>query len=100
LKTDELRAACDASGLPFRSTAELTPMDGLIGQERALEAVFESEEFERQKAGTKREAGHIAADGRYPEGSFNAAVAQTLIRNLEQLKTIRAASAATVPPSA
>jgi hypothetical protein len=38
LKPDELRGTCDAATLPFRSTAELAPLEGLIGQERALEA--------------------------------------------------------------
>lgn len=38
LKCEELRAACDPAALPFRSTRELTPLDRLIGQERALEA--------------------------------------------------------------
>jgi lon-related putative ATP-dependent protease len=38
LKADELRATCDPATLPFRSTAELEPLEGLIGQQRALEA--------------------------------------------------------------
>jgi lon-related putative ATP-dependent protease len=38
LKAEELRAACDPVTLPFRSTAELAPLEGLIGQDRALEA--------------------------------------------------------------
>jgi hypothetical protein len=38
LKADELRAACDPATLPFRSTAEIAPLLGLIGQERALDA--------------------------------------------------------------
>ena len=38
LKAEELRATCDASSLPFRSTAELEPLHGLIGQQRALDA--------------------------------------------------------------
>jgi predicted ATP-dependent protease len=38
LKAEELRATCDASSLPFRSTAELEPRHGLIGQQRALDA--------------------------------------------------------------
>jgi predicted ATP-dependent protease len=38
LKAEELRATCDPATLPFRSTAELEPLHGLIGQERALEA--------------------------------------------------------------
>ena len=38
LKPEELRAVCDAARLPFRSTEELSPLDGMIGQERALGA--------------------------------------------------------------
>jgi predicted ATP-dependent protease len=38
LKPEELRALCDPSALPFRSTAELPPLDGMIGQERAVSA--------------------------------------------------------------
>jgi lon-related putative ATP-dependent protease len=38
LKADELRATCDPATLGFRSTAELVPLDGVIGQERALDA--------------------------------------------------------------
>lgn len=38
LKFEELRATCDPGTLPFRSTAELQPLQGLIGQQRALDA--------------------------------------------------------------
>ena len=38
LKAEEVRATCDPAALPFRSTAELMPLEGLIGQERALDA--------------------------------------------------------------
>ena len=38
LKADELRATCDPASLPFHSTAELEPLRGLIGQQRALDA--------------------------------------------------------------
>ena len=38
LKAEELRATCDPATLPFRSTAELEPLHGLIGQQRALDA--------------------------------------------------------------
>jgi len=38
LEPGDLRAVCDAATLPFRSTAELPPVDGLIGQERAATA--------------------------------------------------------------
>jgi lon-related putative ATP-dependent protease len=38
LKPEELRAVCDSAALPFRSTEELSPLEGMIGQERALTA--------------------------------------------------------------
>jgi len=38
LKPEELRAVCDPATLGFASTAELPPLDGMIGQERALDA--------------------------------------------------------------
>ncbi|HEU5394930.1 MAG TPA: AAA family ATPase, partial [Candidatus Methylomirabilis sp.] len=38
LKPEELRAVCDPATLPFRSTAELPPLDGMIGQDRAVSA--------------------------------------------------------------
>jgi lon-related putative ATP-dependent protease len=38
LDPQQLRAVCDAVSLPFRSTEELSPLDGMIGQDRALAA--------------------------------------------------------------
>ncbi|MBI4413536.1 MAG: AAA family ATPase, partial [candidate division NC10 bacterium] len=38
LKPEELRAVCDPTTLPFRSTADLSPLDGMIGQDRAVSA--------------------------------------------------------------
>jgi predicted ATP-dependent protease len=38
---------------------------------------------------SQRPAGEIGPDGRYPEGSFNEAVRQTLMENIERLKTLR-----------
>jgi predicted ATP-dependent protease len=38
LSPAEVRAVCDPATLPFRSTADLPPLDGLIGQERAATA--------------------------------------------------------------
>jgi predicted ATP-dependent protease len=38
LKPDELRAVCEAALLGFQSTEELAPLDGMIGQDRALNA--------------------------------------------------------------
>jgi len=39
LSADQLYRACDLSCLAFGSTAELEPIDGMIGQARALEAL-------------------------------------------------------------
>jgi hypothetical protein len=38
LKPEELRAICDPATLPFDSTTELPPLDGMIGQDRAVSA--------------------------------------------------------------
>ncbi len=38
LRPAELRAVCDPATFRFRSTAELPPLDGMIGQERAVAA--------------------------------------------------------------
>lgn len=35
----ELRAECDPAALPFDTTAALEPLEGLIGQDRAVEAI-------------------------------------------------------------
>lgn len=43
---------------------------------------------------SKRDPGEVGSDGRYPDGTFNAAVVQALMRNLEQLKAVRAVTAA------
>ena len=202
LKAEELRATCDPATLPFRSTAELEPLPGLIGQQRALDAttfgigmkpagynlfvlgapatgkttsmrrlldaaaaegqapsdwcyvhdfadpdrpealelpagrgrqlrdemarlveeckthlprLFESEAFERAIRDetfhvhavrtvdeglavlSGRGAGEAGPDGRYPEGSFNEAVRQALLRNVERLKALRSASSPARP---
>ena len=39
LAPDRLYRRADVSGLPFTTTAELQPVDGLIGQQRALDAI-------------------------------------------------------------
>ena len=36
LRAEELRAVCDPAGFSFTSTSELPPLDGMIGQERAV----------------------------------------------------------------
>lgn len=38
LRPGELRATCDAATLPFESTAELPPIESIIGQDRAVRA--------------------------------------------------------------
>jgi lon-related putative ATP-dependent protease len=47
---------------------------------------------------SRREAGEPRADGSYPEGSFNEAVRQALIQNVERLKAMRNAPALAAPP--
>ena len=39
LDATELTARCDPESLNFKSTAELRPLEGIIGQERALQAI-------------------------------------------------------------
>ncbi len=39
LKSRELRKTCNPSGFKFNSTAEIKPLTGIIGQERALNAI-------------------------------------------------------------
>jgi len=39
LPAEALRRCCDAAGFSFESTAELADLDGVIGQDRALEAI-------------------------------------------------------------
>ncbi|MGD8369085.1 MAG: AAA family ATPase [Desulfobacterales bacterium] len=39
LSPEALRAVCDPKRFRFRTTAELTPLDGVIGQERAVQAI-------------------------------------------------------------
>jgi hypothetical protein len=39
LRPDQLYRATDLSALTFSTTAEIKPIDGLIGQDRALEAI-------------------------------------------------------------
>ena len=39
LDATQLRYTCDPSSFPFESTAELEPLDRIIGQERAIEAL-------------------------------------------------------------
>ncbi len=39
LEPSELRAVCDPAELKFSTTADLAPLDGIIGQERALRSV-------------------------------------------------------------
>ena len=39
LKTNRLRWVCDPKSIPAKLSSELQPIDGLLGQDRALEAV-------------------------------------------------------------
>lgn len=39
LAPDQLRRRCDPAQLPFRTTEEVPPLDGTVGQERALDAI-------------------------------------------------------------
>ena len=60
LKAEELRASCDPAAFAFRSTAELTPLAGLIGQERALDATAFG--IDMQNAGYNLPAATRASD--------------------------------------
>jgi len=48
LPTRLLRPACDASALPFSTTAELEDVNGLIGQDRAVDAIRFGTEIRRK----------------------------------------------------
>jgi predicted ATP-dependent protease len=48
LPTEQLYRRCDPSGLGFASTAELQPIDGLIGQARAFEAIGVGAKIDRK----------------------------------------------------
>src|SRR3990172_12063194 len=39
LSPDDLRKTCDVHLFPFRTTEELAPLDGIIGQEGALDSI-------------------------------------------------------------
>ena len=39
LEPGQLLGVCDPAALPFTTTADLTPLDGIIGQERAVSAM-------------------------------------------------------------
>ncbi len=39
VSVEKLRSSCDPASLGFATTAELEPLDGLIGQDRAMEAI-------------------------------------------------------------
>ena len=70
LSPDELRRRCDPAALDFATTDELEPLDSLIGQERAIEAI-------RLSAGMRHRRFNLFVLG--PEGSGrHAAVARLL----------------------
>ena len=48
LSPEALYKACDARALPFETTAELDPVEGLIGQDRAMQAIAFATEIDRQ----------------------------------------------------
>ena len=39
LKPNELRRVCEAAAFKFKDTSELAPLDVVIGQERAVQAI-------------------------------------------------------------
>ncbi len=39
IKSEQLRKTCDCSVFPFQSTADISPLEGIIGQERAVRAL-------------------------------------------------------------
>lgn len=53
LVPEELRAVCDPEALPFVFTAELPPLDGMIGQDRAVSAA-NIERLKEMRADGKR----------------------------------------------
>ena len=60
LSPDDLRRRCDPDSLGFTTTAELEPLERLIGQDRAIEAI-------RLSAGIRHRRFHLFVHG--PEGS-------------------------------
>ncbi len=48
LSIERLRSICDPKKLPFETTAELDDVDGLIGQERAVDAIRFGTEIQRK----------------------------------------------------
>jgi lon-related putative ATP-dependent protease len=60
LSPEELRRRCDPASLGFATTEELEPLDRLIGQERAIEAI-------RLSAGMRHRRFHLFVHG--PEGT-------------------------------
>jgi len=49
LAAHQLRAACDPASLPFETTATLEPLDALIGQDRAVEAIRLAAQMEHHR---------------------------------------------------
>jgi lon-related putative ATP-dependent protease len=72
LKADRLYRAADLSALAFDTTDDLEPIDGLFGQERALDAI-------RFGAGIERAGFNLVAVGR-PEARMEEAV-RTILRS-------------------
>jgi len=70
LPASTLRAACDPTSLPFGTTAELQPLEGAIGQERAVEAL-------RFALGMRRPGYNLVAQG--PSGIGKHDVVRALV---------------------
>jgi lon-related putative ATP-dependent protease len=68
---DELRCLCDLSTLDLETTADIAPLDQVIGQERAVRAITFG--LEMKSAGY-----HIFVTG--PEGTGKATIVQEIVR--------------------
>jgi lon-related putative ATP-dependent protease len=77
LPASELCRRCDATGLPFETTSELEPLEGPVGQERAVEAL-------RFGVSMDRDGYHLFAMGPANAGKHTA-----LRRMLEKHATTR-----------
>ena len=67
----DLRCLCDPSMFDFETTADIDPLDEVIGQERAVRAITFG--LEMQSAGY-----HIFVTG--PEGTGKATIVQDIVR--------------------
>ena len=81
IKLTDLRCLCDPSMFDFETTADIDPLDQVIGQERAVRAITFG--LEMKSAGY-----HIFVTG--PEGTGKTTIVQEIIR--------KAAKALATPP--